>query len=129
MGCCRRWVVGLTVASIVLAAVVPVRAADPTLGQDLKDLPKYKFGQSREHLTRIANAVRDAKGAARTRLRGQLVTVIGSNATPDAKRFACRQLSIVGTAKEVPALAALLRTRNSRTSRGTRWSGFPTRRP
>ena len=108
MGCCRRWVVGLIVACIVFAAVVPVRAADPTLGQDLKDLPKYKFGQSREHLTRIANAVRDAKGAARTRLCTQLAAVLGSNATPDAKRFVCRQLSIVGTAKEVPALTALL---------------------
>ena len=108
MGRCRRLVACLVVGCIALAAALPVWAAEPTLGQDLKDLPKYKFGESREHLTRISNAVRDAKGTERARLCAYLAAVLGSNATPDAKRFVCRQLSIVGTAKEVPALAPLL---------------------
>jgi len=108
MGCSRRLIAAVLAACIVSAAALPAGAAAPTLGQDLKELPKYKFGQSREHLTRIGNAVRDAKGVERARLRTQLAAVLASNATPDAKRFVCRQLSIVGTAKEVPALAALL---------------------
>jgi len=108
MGCCRRLIAACVAACIVSVVALPAAAADPSLGQDLKELPKYTFGQSREHLTRIADAVRDAKGAERARLRTQLAAVLGSNATPDAKRFVCRQLSIVGTAQEVPALAALL---------------------
>ncbi|HUU92538.1 MAG TPA: HEAT repeat domain-containing protein [Phycisphaerae bacterium] len=108
MGCCRRLIAACVAACIVSVAALPAGAGEPSLGQDLKELPKYTFGQSREHLTRIADAVRDAKGAERARLRTQLAAVLGSNATPDAKRFVCRQLSIVGTAQEVPALAALL---------------------
>jgi len=108
MGCCKRLIAAVLAACIVSVAALPATAADASVAQDLKELPKYKFGQSREHLTRIANAVRDAKGVQRARLTRQLVAVLTSNATPDAKRFVCRQLSIVGTAKEVPALAPLL---------------------
>ncbi len=108
MGCCKRLIAAVLAACIVSVAALPATAADASVAQDLKELPKDKFGQSREHLTRIANAVRDAKGVQRARLTRQLVAVLTSNATPDAKRFVCRQLSIVGTAKEVPALAPLL---------------------
>ena len=109
MGCRRGTLVAL-IALIALcvcfAAAAP--AAEPTLDQALKDLPKFKFGENREHLTLIEHAVRDAKGPERDTLRATLAGLLGSNATPDAKRFVCRQLSIVGTAKEVPALATLL---------------------
>lgn len=80
------------------------------LDQALKDMSSYKFGQSRKPLIAIENIVRDSHGkpADREQLRKQLTTFLSSDATPDSKRFACEQLSIVGTAEEVPAMAKLL---------------------
>lgn len=80
------------------------------LEQALKDMSTYKFGQSRKSLVAIGNVVRDSynKPAEREQLRKRLAGFLSSDATPDSKRFACEQLSIIGTAEEVPALARLL---------------------
>ncbi len=80
------------------------------LEQALKDMSSYKFGQSRKSLVAIGNFVRDSynKPAEREQLRKRLAGFLSSDATPDSKRFASEQLSIIGTAEEVPALAKLL---------------------
>jgi HEAT repeat protein len=80
------------------------------LQQALKDMSSYKFGQSRKSLVAIGNLVRDSHGkpAEREQLRKRLAGFLSSDATPDSKRFACEQLSIIGTAAEVPALAKFL---------------------
>lgn len=80
------------------------------LDQALKDMSSYKFGQSRKALVAIEDIVQDSHGKSvdREKLRKGLAAFLSSGATPDAKRFACEQLSIVGTAEEVPALAKLL---------------------
>ena len=91
------------------AAAQPAAPA-PSLEDAFKQLPTYEFGQSREGLTVIADAVRDSQSnpAERKKLVDRLTALLGTSASLDAKRFVCRQLSIVGTAESVPALSALL---------------------
>ena len=80
------------------------------LDEAFKALIAYEFGQSREPLTMIADAVRDSHGnpAERAKLVTRLTAMLAGNTSLDGKRFVCRQLSIAGTAETVPALAALL---------------------
>jgi len=80
------------------------------LDEAFKALATYEFGQSREPLTMIADAVRDSQGnaAERAKLVTRLTAMLSGNTSLDGKRFVCRQLSIAGTAQTVPALAALL---------------------
>jgi len=81
-----------------------------SLDEALKEIATYKYGQSRKSLIAVLDYVRDSHGnsEARKELRKQLTSLLGSDATTDCKRFVCKQLSIVGTAQEVPALARLL---------------------
>jgi sugar phosphate isomerase/epimerase/HEAT repeat protein len=105
---------GLGVAALCLAGALAASAAEvqkPTLEEAFKALPAYQFGQTREPLTVISDAVRDsyAKAAERAALVGKLAAALSAaDTTPDAKRFILRELSIAGTAREVPLLAGLL---------------------
>ena len=76
----------------------------------LKALPAYEFGQSREGLTVIADAVRDSQHDPEYRkaLVDKLTAILKSDATRDAKDFVCRQLAIAGTEEAVPVLAGML---------------------
>jgi sugar phosphate isomerase/epimerase/HEAT repeat protein len=99
------------VLALSLAAVAAAPVAKPTLEEAFKALSTYQFGQSREPLTVIADAVRDSQGKPdeRAKLTAQLTGALrAADTTLDSKRFICRELSIIGTAKEVPVLAALL---------------------
>ncbi len=72
----------------------------------------YKFGDDREALTEVENIVQRAQFQTADRqlvasmLAEQLQLVMP---TDDAKRFVCRQLAIIGTPNEVPALVMALR--------------------
>ena len=86
-------------------------ADDPkALDQAFGKLAAYKFGQSRLPLTTVGNAVRESLKDAKARkpLERRLAALLGAGATPDCKRFVCRQLQIIGSADSVPALARLL---------------------
>jgi len=83
-------------------------AAEISVEQAMKDLPKYEFGQSRAHLTVIHHALRDADKAKRDAMCESLAQMLGSGATEAAKRWALRQISIFGTKAQVPEVAALL---------------------
>jgi HEAT repeat protein len=104
----RRILAAALVVCLLGSVAVPAPAAEVSVEQAMKDLPKYEFGQSRAHLTVIHHALRDADKAKRARLCEQLAEVLGSGATEAAKRWVCRQLSIFGTKAQVPQLAALL---------------------
>ncbi len=91
-------------------------AAEPTLPPP--DLPQllaavaaYEPGQSLAPLRRIEDLARQS--AANPELRKQLEAGLGqlltSKATPDARRFACEQLAVVGSDASLPALAELLK--------------------
>jgi len=76
----------------------------------LEKIKKYDYGQSRAALTELSDKIRDAHGsrAELMQIEKALVEVLQSDATPAAKQFVCRKLSIIGTSACVPSLAAML---------------------
>ena len=101
------WAARAKAAAAAPAAEGPKPA---NLDDAFKALATYEFGQSREALTMIADAVRDSQTnpAERAKIVKRLSGMLSGNTSLDGKRFACRQLSIAGTAETVPVLAALL---------------------
>ncbi|MBE7561078.1 HEAT repeat domain-containing protein [bacterium] len=88
----------------------PTAPAAPSLEEAWAALPGYTYGADRAPLVVLETHVWEtaAKGdsAQRLQLGRRLADVLaGAATTPDARRFACQQLAIVGGAGEVPALA------------------------
>lgn len=83
---------------------------EPAHVSALKYLRTYEFGQSRTPLATIEGRMRalDRGNPDDAKLLTQLVGLFATDATLAAKRFVCRQLLLVGTRDEVPALAPLL---------------------
>ena len=108
MGRCRR-VAALTCCMAALAAASHA-ATMGELDEALRGCTTYQVGQSRVPLTTAEALIRTLRKdpAVRKQIEARLAAMLGSGATADCKRFACRQLSIVGTATAVPALAKLL---------------------
>ncbi len=103
----RMMVVGL----VVTFCAVAQGQTQMSLEDALKQLPTYNYGQSRVALTGIEAAVRGFAGdeAKRADLAEKLTVLLSTKGTTtDAKRYICRQLSVIGGAKSVPALARLL---------------------
>ena len=107
----------MVVALLGLGCVLPLAsfAADGALSEAVVkafgDAPKYQFGQSRECLTVLSDAVRDSfsNAAARAELETRFGALLKAKDTSwDAKQFACRQLSICGGEASIPVLAQLL---------------------
>jgi HEAT repeat protein len=73
-------------------------------------LKTYDWGTDRKPLIPLDEAVIATHGdaAARKELETRLAAVLKSGASRAAKDYACRKLTIIGTAESVPALAALL---------------------
>ena len=106
----------IAVVAVLLALVA---ASGPAWGQEpAKDpldaafeaLLKYDWGKSRAELKPIDDAVLASHGKpdARKDLEQRLIAVLKAEAPRAAKDYACRQVSLVGTAAAVEALAALL---------------------
>ena len=70
----------------------------------LKPLASYQYGQSRMVLLEAAQLAQ----ALPRETAPQLAALLASDATLDAKRFACEQLGLIGSSDEVPALAVQL---------------------
>ena len=70
----------------------------------------YDWGQSRAALTETSDLVRKAHASPGelSKMEKNLIEVLKSDATPAAKQFVCRELSIIGTEQSVPALAEML---------------------
>lgn len=81
-----------------------------TLAQAFEALKTYDWGSDRKALGPIDDAVTATRGndAARKDLETRLAAVLGSGLSRAAKDFACRTLTVIGTAASVPALSALL---------------------
>ncbi|MCX6910687.1 MAG: PmoA family protein [Verrucomicrobia bacterium] len=90
---------------VTLAAPKP---ADPDAV--LKELAAYRFGNNRQSVLALEQltAAASTDPAAKKHLAAKLVALLASGATIEAKQAACWQLSIVGSASEVPALAKLI---------------------
>ena len=84
------------------AATGKVTSPDPE--KLLKRITGYHYGDDRSALFEVERAVQTAPAE----WAPKLAALLGGTATPDCKKFVCRQLSLCGTAAEVPALAKLL---------------------
>lgn len=102
------WAIG-SVAVPLSAADTPPPGAD-VLDQAFASLQTYQWGQDRTSLQTLDVAVAASHGdaAARRNLETRLVGVLESDASRAAKDVVCRQLSLIGSANAVPALAKLL---------------------
>ena len=91
-------------ATLVLAFVMPIRAAEP-----YSAILKYKQGDNRKDCSAIEDQVRATVPAGYKAIEARLLATLQSaDASADCKFFVCRQLMIVGGDDSVPALAALL---------------------
>jgi len=98
------------IVALVLGGVLPAAIADEAADKAFEALAKYDWGQDRNVLKAIDDAVvashddADAKKA----LEKRLADVLKTDAPQAAKDYVCRKLSLIGSADSVPALAALL---------------------
>ena len=96
----------------IMAIGWPSSAQETTANapEALGKIVTYKFGESREPLSVVADLVRDALAVPEKRqvLAGELAAILATDATLDCKQFVCRQLALIGGAENVQALAPLL---------------------
>ena len=99
-----------SLAAGVGAAMLAASASAKTADELLKEISTYQYGQSREPLTQVEDWVREnLKSPELSQVIANLLAdLLATNATKDCKQFVCRQLAVIGTEKNVPALAALL---------------------
>jgi HEAT repeat protein len=98
-------------SGLVLAAVLAAPAlADEALDKAIDGLKTYEWGSDRAALAPIDAAVAGSHGdaAAQKALEAKLSALLSTDAPQAAKDFVCRQLSLIGTAACVPAVAPLL---------------------
>ncbi|MBT4817981.1 MAG: HEAT repeat domain-containing protein, partial [Lentisphaerae bacterium] len=87
------------------------RPGQKALQEAFSGLRSYEFGQSRAGLVTIERETahcRPASGRQQALEAGFLALLTEGTASVSARRFACRQLSLVGTKASVPTLSGLL---------------------
>lgn len=96
--------------SLLLAAsLMPAMLNAQPQSDPLDALAKYTFNQSREPLARVEELIRKSSPADYPALETRLIAILKAPETSkDAKRYVCRYLTIVGSARCVPAVAELL---------------------
>lgn len=95
---------------IAVSGVSAVYAQTPAdVDQAFAYLAKYEFGQDRAALNPLVKAIRavNSDPAAREKLAARLADLLPS-VSVDAKRWICRNLAVIGTAANVPAILPLL---------------------
>ena len=105
-----RMIVGLLVSVVLVGGVVATASADEALDKAFTALKTFDWGKDRKLVQPIEQAVVASHGnaAAQKDLQAKLAAVLTGDAPHGAKDFVCRQLSLIGSADCVPALAALL---------------------
>ena len=113
-GCKLLMLRGIEWAATGKVTIGADKGADTNSGQDadaiLAATTNYKYPENREALTAAAQFVQKASKDPKSRqeIAAKLAAILKSKATTDCKKFVCKQLSLVGSAAEAPALAALL---------------------
>jgi hypothetical protein len=92
------------------ATLVAAIAPGASMEDSIAAIKTYKFGDSTAGLNGVQSQVIGSLGNpdARKAIAATLAGLLASDATRDAKIFACRQLAMCGGVENVPALAALL---------------------
>jgi len=103
-------IVSLVMAALLLGWAAPNATADEAVDKAFEALKTYDWGQDRNLLKAIDDAVVASHGndAARKGLETKLAAVLKTDASRAAKDYVCRKLSLIASADSVPALAALL---------------------
>ncbi len=106
----RGWVM-----LVLVAGIASVGWAQANLDAALKSAASYEFGQGREALSVVSDAVRDSQGSpeARKDLETKLLAILKGQATLQGKQFVCHQLSLIGTDASVPVLAGMLTVKDT----------------
>ena len=100
------FVIGILLSIIIASCATREVELDPAL----QKITPYKFGESREALTKVADLVTASYDfpSIRLLLEKQFAVILRSDATLECKEFICRQLWIMGTDVSVPELAEML---------------------
>lgn len=106
-----------TALAVVVAGCATTMSGPPNIASvELNELPpelqaiaSYTYGDSRAGILAAKDWVADSMtNGTSADVAASLASLLHSPASRDAKQFACRQLVVVGTENEVPAIAALL---------------------
>lgn len=94
----------------VIAALLSAPASAGPQEDAMAKVRTYKFGESTAPLSNVEDIVRGSLGSPdrRAAVAASLTELLTSDATPDAKQFACRQLALCGGPENVPGIAAQL---------------------
>jgi HEAT repeat protein len=100
----------IVVLGLNLTVAVAVPPDPAAVDRAFETLKTYDWGQDRSALQALDDAVAATHGdaAARKNLEMRLAAVLKADAPRAAKDVVCRQLSLIGSADAVPALAELL---------------------
>jgi HEAT repeat protein len=101
----------ISVSSVFASAAPsapPPKAADIT--KLVAEAATCEPGQSREPFRRLEELARQPSSGVRKQLEAGLVRLLGPTSTFEARRFACKQLGIIGSSRALPALAELLKS-------------------
>jgi HEAT repeat protein len=101
---------GLAAAALAGAAMAGGSAEAATADELLQKISTYTYGQSREALTLGEDWVRvNLNSPENSRaIAHAFAGLLRGNATKDAMLYVCRQLAVIGTEENVPAIAPLL---------------------
>ena len=105
--------IGIVVSTLALTAAWTAAAEPDTLArldQALKAVGAYEYGKDFAPLRQVEDLVVQAAQDPKLRAEAEkrLIAALRAAKTSDAKSFLCRRLRTIGTARCVPALAALL---------------------
>jgi HEAT repeat protein len=111
----NREIAGMTVAVAAAAGKAVAQMDSAAVDKAFETLKTYDWGDDPETLKAIDEAIIATHGdaAARAALEEKLVNALTSGISRSAQDYVCRRLRIVGTARSVNALAALLPAENT----------------
>ena len=100
----------IAVLFVLAGVAAPGDGREAKLDEAIKQLTAYDFGSGADPSAALADLAVAARNnpALREHLATRLSAVLSGNASAGAKALVCRQLEILGTSDQVPALAALL---------------------
>lgn len=101
--------------AFVLFGAPRAYSAEPNISQLIDTAARYESGQSMAALRQIEDLARQSLNDDRLRLELEagLVRLLTSEATVEARQFACQHLATIGTEASLPALENLLKNESS----------------
>jgi len=107
--------IALLIALPFLATAQQPASAPPDFAKLAADVAAYESGGAMESVRLVETLVRETrtKPALKKDIEAALITVLSGKSTFEGKRFACQYLAAIGTEKSLPALAGLLKDKET----------------